>query len=67
MNIKLIDLGFKIDITPLEEILLKNSKLIILLDDSEEKRWSISFAPFQSMNIVSDGCLASHKIKTIPF
>ncbi len=43
--------------TPLEEISIKDTIIVIELDDSEEKRWRFKFNPYQAFKVTTADCI----------
>ncbi|WP_110953613.1 hypothetical protein [Anaerosinus massiliensis] len=57
MKIEVVNTGFKINETPLEEIDIKNSRVTVIFDDAFEKRRKISFCPYQGVKITTIDCV----------
>lgn len=57
MEIKIVNTGFMINETPLEEINIKNSRVTIIFDDDFEKRRKVSFCPYQGVKVTTIDCI----------
>jgi len=58
-KIKVIMKEFEIHTTPLEELVMCDYKIIVELDDINEKRHKILFKPFQAVKITTVDCTKS--------
>lgn len=56
MSLKIITREVEFNITPLEDISINTTSINIYFDDINEKRWKLTFCPFQAVKIVTVDC-----------
>jgi len=60
MSIKIVNANFEIHVTPLEEVMVNTSKIVISFDDIDENRRKISFSPYQGFKVTTIDCINVH-------
>jgi hypothetical protein len=60
MGIKIVNADVEIHVTPLEEVIVKNTSILITFDDIYENRRKISFSPYQGVKITTIDCIDVH-------
>ncbi|THF82729.1 hypothetical protein [Cohnella fermenti] len=57
MQVKVIDTGFYIHNTPLEQVQLEGAKIVVNVDDTDEQRWRLVFSPYQALRVTTIDCI----------
>ncbi|ELK38923.1 hypothetical protein BAG01nite_49440 [Brevibacillus agri] len=56
MNVKIAMSNVQIHETPLEEINFDSNTIVVTFDDNNEKRWKLTFSPYQAIKTTTKDC-----------
>jgi len=62
MSLKIISREVEFNITPLEKIAISVSNIMVEFDDKYEKRWRMTFQPYQAFKSTTIDCIYTNQL-----